>query len=318
MAETDQNQLSVAERVRRYLKENPDKTTADVVDYLLGKNIEVKAAYVRNIRSRSGLSKKRGDSIQKGQKVIKQKRTPAPKYPRHNLERALRIPRGILEQNAGRECTDEESATFLGVKYNRGPFLTELSSCIKFGLLNRPSQGHLELTDVARKVLRPQDPESELSGLREAFQKAPEISEVYKHYRGENLPDDEFFTNALIDKFRLPETSVSDFKNIFFESLSFAKLIEKKGDKYRVIDATTSIELPGKAADRLKAIGKGLKVKQVDGGLFLYTIGQYNTYKKAASVKKEIKALNFDGFVIAFKNDIKISASEAIEILKNN
>ena len=61
-----------------------------------------------------------------------------------------------------------------------------------------------------------------------------------------------------------------------------------------------------------------IKVKQVDGGLFLYTIGQYNTYKKAASVKKEIKALNFDGFVIAFKNDIKISASEAIEILKNN
>ena len=287
MAETDQNQLSVAERVRRYLKENPDKTTADVVDYLLGKNIEVKAAYVRNIRSRSGLSKKRGDSIQKGQKVIKQKRTPAPKYPRHNLERALRIPRGILEQNAGRECTDEESATFLGVKYNRGPFLTELSSCIKFGLLNRPSQGHLELTDVARKVLRPQDPESELSGLREAFQKAPEISEVYKHYRGENLPDDEFFTNALIDKFRLPETSVSDFKNIFFESLSFAKLIEKKGDKYRVIDATTSIELPGKAADRLKAIGKGLKVKQEDVCFvmmpFADPIGQYYSiiYKPA-------------------------------------
>jgi len=60
-----------------------------------------------------------------------------------------------------------------------------------------------------------------------------------------------------------------------------------------------------------------INVKKVDGGLYLYTIGNYKTYKEAASVKKEIKTLNFDGFVIAFKNGVKISASEAIEILKN-
>ncbi len=60
-----------------------------------------------------------------------------------------------------------------------------------------------------------------------------------------------------------------------------------------------------------------INVKQVDSGLFLYTIGNYKTYKEAASVKKEIKALNFDGFVIAFKNNVKISASEAIKILDN-
>ncbi len=61
-----------------------------------------------------------------------------------------------------------------------------------------------------------------------------------------------------------------------------------------------------------------IKVKQIDGGLFLYTIGNYKTYKEAAALKKEIKGLKYDGFVIAFKNGIKISASEAIEILKKN
>ena len=290
MAETDQNQISVAERIREYLKENPDKSTADVVAYFLSNDIEVKASYVRNIKSRSGLSKKRKNSKQKAKTTKKQKRAPAPKYPRHNLERALRIPKGILEQNAGRECTDEESASFLGIKYNRGPFVTELSSCIKFGLLKRPSQGHLELTDVARNILRPQDPEAELIGLRAAIQNAPEISEVYEHYRGENLPDDEFLTNALIDKYRLPEASVSDFKNIFFDSLRFAKLIEEKGDKYRVIDATTSIEPPGKAADRLKAIGKGLKVKQEDTCFvmmpFADPIGQYYSIVYKPAIEK--------------------------------
>lgn len=29
-----------------------------------------------------------------------------PSYPRHSLEKALRIPNAILEQNAGKECTD--------------------------------------------------------------------------------------------------------------------------------------------------------------------------------------------------------------------
>ena len=49
-------------------------------------------------------------------------RTVVPKYPRHSLEKVLRIPKAILEQNAGKECSDEETATFLGIKYNRGPY----------------------------------------------------------------------------------------------------------------------------------------------------------------------------------------------------
>jgi len=60
-----------------------------------------------------------------------------------------------------------------------------------------------------------------------------------------------------------------------------------------------------------------INVTQIDNGLFLYTVGKYKTYKEAAEIKKEIKALHKDGFVIAFKNGIKISASEAIELLKN-
>ena len=46
----------------------------------------------------------------------KTKKKSAPKfssYPRYSLEKALRIPRGILEQNAGKECTDEQSVSIL-------------------------------------------------------------------------------------------------------------------------------------------------------------------------------------------------------------
>src|SRR5579859_1183148 len=59
------------------------------------------------------------------------------------------------------------------------------------------------------------------------------ISEVYKHYRGEYLPDGSFFEHALVDKFSIPAEKVGEFTEIFLASLQSAKLVEKKDDKYR-------------------------------------------------------------------------------------
>jgi hypothetical protein len=52
------------------------------------------------------------------------KRTPnatRAKYPRHSVERALRIPKAILDQNAGKPVTPEEAAVLLGVTTAKGP-----------------------------------------------------------------------------------------------------------------------------------------------------------------------------------------------------
>ncbi|MCH8209251.1 MAG: peroxiredoxin [Nitrospinae bacterium] len=61
-------------------------------------------------------------------------------------------------------------------------------------------------------MLRPQNPTDELDGLRQAVLNAPTIADVYKHYRGENVPDEEFFKNALSDTFGLPSDKVDEFK----------------------------------------------------------------------------------------------------------
>src|SRR5580693_4544975 len=74
------------------------------------------------------------------------------KYPRHSLERSLRIPRAIIEQNAGRACTPVEAAGYLGIGFN-GPFQVEVSSSIKYGLLTRPEAGKIQPTDLARRIL---------------------------------------------------------------------------------------------------------------------------------------------------------------------
>jgi hypothetical protein len=184
-------------------------------------------------------------------------------YPRHSVDKALRIPRAILEQNAGKECSESEAAGYLGLRLN-GPVRVEISSALKYGFLERPASGRIKLSELGRKVLRPQQPKDEIEGLREAVLKAPEISDVYKHYRGENLPDDQFFDNALVDTFRIPQGKLNEFKSIFVETLKKAQLIEEHNGKNRVLDISQDDAHREESSDTLKKLGKGLSVKSTD------------------------------------------------------
>src|SRR5688572_15314164 len=122
------------------------------------------------------------------------------KYPRHSVERAMRIPQRIVEQNAGRPCSAAQAADFCGVG-NSGPFRVEISSGIKYKLLERKDNGTIQPTELAKSIIRPQKDGDERRGYRTAVLGAPQISDVYKHYRGENLPDDKFFKNTVVDTY---------------------------------------------------------------------------------------------------------------------
>lgn len=82
-------------------------------------------------------AKRTGRTRRKFRRVVGKKKASSssgasPKYPRHPVERALRIPRAIIDQNAGKECTDAESARYVGVGLN-GDYKVEISSSLKYG-----------------------------------------------------------------------------------------------------------------------------------------------------------------------------------------
>lgn len=182
------------------------------------------------------------------------------KYPRHSVERALRIPRAILEQNAGKPVTPEQAAALFGGTSPKGPFAVEIASGMKYGFLER-QEGKLQLTDLARRILRPTTSDDDVKGYRQAILNAPEISGVYKHYRGENIPDETFFRNTLVDTFHIPEPDLPDFKQIFLESLEKAKLLEKRGDKTRLLDISEEAPASEEKSTRIKKLGAGVAVK---------------------------------------------------------
>jgi hypothetical protein len=210
------------------------------------------------------------------------------KYPRHAVDKALRIPRAIIDQNAGKECSERDSAKFSGVGYN-GPYKVELSSAIKYGFLERPRPGHVTVTERARQAIRPQKAGDEIDALRQAVLAAPDISSVYSHYRGENLPDGKFFENALVDKFSIPLSKVSEFTEVFMASLKAANLVEQRGDKFRILDITAGSERIS-SSDSLKKISQGVKIDATDTCFvvmsFAGMIGSYYQHIYEPAIRK--------------------------------
>ena len=226
------------------------------------------------------------------------------KYPRHSVEKALRIPRAIIEQNAGKACTAKEAAGFLGATTAAGPFSVEISSAMKYGFLERPETGKIHPTDLARRIIRPTSPEDEVKGYREAILKAPDISEVYKHYRGENIPEDTFFRNTVLQNYKIPDSDFNDFKQVFFESLEKAKLIENKDDKIRVLDVSSDVEPVGEQSQRLKKLGSTASVKTGDSCFVMQPFaaphGEYfEKIFKPAIDKTGLKAVRADADIFA-------------------
>lgn len=234
-------------------------------------------------------SKNKGKRKAKTSSKKKITKNPVPKYPKYSLEKSLRIPQAILDQNAGKECSDKEAAAFVGVGYG-GPFQSELSSAIRFGLLERTSPGKVLVTELGKKILRPQKPEDEVKGLREAILNAPDIKEVYMHYRGENLPDKQFFVNALVDTFSIPQEKVNEFIEIFNSSLNKAKLLEDQNGKMRVLDISQETSGVADSSETIKKLGKSVTISSNDTCFvmmpFAPPIGDYYSKIYEPAIKK--------------------------------
>ena len=174
------------------------------------------------------------------------------KFPRHSVEKALRVPKAIFDQNAGKPTSLADAAKFTtGGKVN-GPFTVLVSSAKKYGFL-KSEGGKVVPEDRARQALAPQSENDRLSALREAVLAAPDMADVYSHYRGENLPDDQFFKNALVDRFRIPADKVAEFLDVFYESMRSAELIDETGERPRLIDVgrDEALKPPGALGPRV-------------------------------------------------------------------
>ncbi len=288
--EQESAKVNKAEAVRQYLAKKPKAKNKEVIEALAKEGIDIDPSSVSKIMKRS-ITKTKESKVVAPKKTKNEKHSIALKvnYPRHSVEKALRIPKAILDQNAGRECTEQESAKYVGTGVG-GPYNVEVSSAIKYGLLERPSPGKVAPTDLSRKILRPQSTDDRINGLREAVLKAPYVSAVYRHYRGENIPDLEFFENTLVDTFGIPKEKTAEFIAIFKDSLKSAKLIEEHSGKTRVLDVSDEIRVDADSSKEIKSLSKGAKIGTGDICFvvmpFAPPLGDYYTKVYEPAIKK--------------------------------
>jgi hypothetical protein len=179
-----------------------------------------------------------------------------------------------------------------------GPFKVEVASAKKYGFL-RSEGGKLIPEDRARTALAPQSATDRLTAMREAVLAAPNLAEVYTHYRGENLPDDQFFKNALIDRFNIPADKVVEFLNVFYESVRSAELIDESGERPRLIDVgRDEARKPNAASSPRTTVAAGTTcfVMQPFGG---YLGTYYETIFRPAIIQAGLTAVRADDDIFA-------------------
>lgn len=221
------------------------------------------------------------------------------KFPRRNLEESLRIPKAILEQNAGEECEKKKAAEFANLVLS-GPTNVEISSARKFGLLEFPKTGYVKPTPLARRILRPQGELDRLSGLREAVLAAPVISGLYKKYRGENLPDEKFLRNTATESFGVPNDKVNELVAVFRDSLRFAELLnELPGGTFRVLEPTAAAGAAALDAKEFKELSKQAGVEPTDECFVMMPFAEplgsrYQSVYQPAIEKAKLKSVRAD------------------------
>jgi hypothetical protein len=155
-------------------------------------------------------------------------------FPRHRLSKCLRIPTAIIERNQGLECTDVEAAGYAGLRLV-GRTRLEISSAVKYGLLERRSPGRVKPTDIARKIVEPRTASEKTVAMRKAILHAPLLSDLYRYFRGKNLPDLPSMLDSLRCSFHVPAEDVHSVVVVLVESLADANLLESVEGKQHVI-----------------------------------------------------------------------------------
>ena len=165
---------------------------------------------------------------------------------------------------------EQEAAAFAGIAVG-GAFLLEVSSAIKYGLLERPGTKKLKVSDLAKKILRLASRRGtwKVSGKRfsKARQKFPTCTSTTaeKISRTSVL---KIFDNALVDTFHVPpHDKLNEFYEIFYATLEstrncWKKLATNTESSTSLANRRRPVQMPAPAFSR--SSGKDVKINGGD------------------------------------------------------
>ena len=131
--------------------------------------------------------------------------------PAVELTKALRIPQAIVEHYASKPTKPLNVAAAMNVQPSSGPFRTLCGASIAYGLtIGGYNVDEIEITDLAKRILRPVREGDDLLAKREALLNPRVLAEFLTQYDGSPLPKEEIAFNVLegmgVPRDRAPKT----------------------------------------------------------------------------------------------------------------
>lgn len=155
----------------------------------------------------------------------KSKKTIKRTYPRAPLEVCVGVAQILKEKNGGNPWPPTEVAKAVGLSPKSSNLDLYTASGSQYGIIegSRYSE-NIALTPLGRDIVYADSPERELAGKRSAFLSIEAFAKVLDHYGGNNLPEKQYLSNTLLEKFSIPVELQDEFVEVFQKNCSYTKI----------------------------------------------------------------------------------------------
>jgi predicted nucleotide-binding protein len=193
-------------------------------------------------QSAKGTGKATADNVP----TVKRTRILQGEVPALGLEQALRVPKAIFDQYAGREVTPLELAAGLDMTPTSGPFRTLTGAAVAYGLAEGAyNSAKIKPTPLASRVFRPLAEGQDIEAKRSALLTPRVVGEFLRQYDANALPRNDIALNVL-ESLGVPHDRLEGVLGLIVSGARACGLIrELKGKEY--VELSGVAPLPGVA-----------------------------------------------------------------------
>ena len=160
-------------------------------------------------------------STEKGRKKAALKRS----YPRASLEVCVKVAEIIKDKNGGNPWPPTEVAKALGLSAKSSNLDLYTASGSQYGIIEGSrAAANIVLTSLGRDIVYADSPERELAAKRSAFLTIDLFSRVLEYYGGNQLPEQQYLSNTLLDKFGVALELQDEFVDVFQKNCTYTKI----------------------------------------------------------------------------------------------
>lgn len=161
-----------------------------------------------------------------GDSAIKAPRVRSSSYPSYTIEHCVAFTARVEKEYSSVRFVPKEDLSE-ALNLSGGSFLTQLSSCVQYGLLDLKSGEGYRPSELFKKIKRPLEGENVNDFLIECFKKPELYKKIIAEYSDRQLPSESGLANLLDRSFSIKGQAADSAAKVFMKNLSALGLVDE-------------------------------------------------------------------------------------------